>query len=119
MNSAMIHSILYYVFPLVGLLLGMVQVAAYAFLLRERGWEPRMMLIGGVVWILGRLVGWIPELTKPSMLGGSLISLTLSAFSILGLTLSSIALLIYALRRRGQANRVAELEAIIATIQRS
>ena len=114
----MYHSISSYLFPLIGLLLVGIQITAAAFLLGEGGRGPWMMLVGAGVSLLGQLARWILTIVNPEIAGGSSYSiyLILSSFSIFGLMLFSIGLLLHALRRRGLGNRIAELEAILASI---
>ena len=114
----MSYSLYSLVWPLFALLLGGLQITAAALLLRERGSGPWLMLIGGVISTIVNCA--LPIIVIFFNSGGpypivSTIMRSLSSFSTLGSLLFGIGLLLHALRRRALGNRIAELEAILAT----
>lgn len=79
------------------------------------------MLGGGVVSMMGQVGWWILPMYCRSVGVTTPIEFYYigSAAIALGAVIFSIGLLLHALRLRGQGNRVAELEAILTTIQKS
>lgn len=97
---------------LISILLAGLQITAAVLLLRERGAGPWLMLCGGVISVLGPSVSAIG-----SLMGGQSsepMVITTSSLRIFGSLLFGIGLLLHALHRRAQGNRIAELEAILA-----
>lgn len=100
---------------LFGLLYGGLVIASSILLLRERHLSAWLMLAGSVTTtVSGIALHILPRMmtvngTPPNMR----IYLAVSGFSALGGLAFAIGLLLHALRRRGQAARIAELELIL------
>lgn len=97
-----------------------LQITAAVFLLKERHMGALLMLVGGIVMLLGQLGNF--ALSFALMMGrfgspNTLVFTAVSAVAGLGCLLFAIGLLLHALRQRSKANRIAELEAIIASMQ--
>lgn len=115
------HNIFFnFLWPLLQVLLGGLEIATAVLLLQERGLASWLMLAGSTVSGLGQLVLPIIVRVAPSIRRGNL-DLYMLLLSVVGFGsfVFSIGLLVHALRRRGQTNRIAELEAILASIQKS
>ena len=104
-----------------GLLVGGLNIATAVILLRERHTGPWLMLAGSAITLMGQasvivfqffVIRSRPGLNLQWMLASS-------AFSALGALLFAIGLLLFALHLRGRANRVAELEQILNSMNRS
>ena len=108
-------------FQLCCVLVTAIELVAAVFLFKERAKGTGIMVAGGVISMLGQAVYWTLPLIFGSHGVGSLLRFyyVTSAVITLGWLFFSFGLLLYALHRRGQGNRVAELEAILATIQKS
>jgi hypothetical protein len=109
----MSYSLYSYIWPLIALVLGALQITAAVLLLPERGSGPWMMLIGGgmtvTVHIAEPLLARLQSSSNPY---SAIYALT--SFATLGSLLFGVGLLLHALQRRAQGNRIAELEAILA-----
>ena len=112
----MSYSIYSFIWPLVGLLFGGLEITAAVFLLRERGGGPWLMLIGSGIAVVGRVaIPFMLPVINPS--DHFLTYTAVSSFATLGSLTFGIGLLLHALQRRALGNRIAELEAILATRQ--
>ena len=109
----MSYSLSYLIWPLLSLLLGGLQITAAVFLLRERGWGPWLMLIGSGIAVGGSVAFRIMVLVMTSS-NKVQVYTAVSSLTTLGSLLFGIGLLLHALQRRAQGNRIAELEAILA-----
>jgi hypothetical protein len=116
----MSYSIFSNFWPLFALLNAGLQIAASVLLIRDRGWIPWLMLVGAALSTLGQFSGLITHFLFPAFSRNSnfMIYEVSNSVTFLGLLLFSLGLLVYALHRRRQADRVAELEAILASIQK-
>jgi hypothetical protein len=108
------------VWLLFSLLYGAMQITASILLLRERNVGPWLMLAGSVITIVGHFtsqmfvffmnsggrIGTVSSLTTMMSIA--------SGVGALGSLLFVIGLLLHAFSRRGMANRIAELETILA-----
>ncbi len=96
-----------------------LEVIAAVFLIKERARGTWIMLGGGVVSMAGQVSYWVAPLYLRYL--GSSPPLQFfylsSAVIALGALIFGIGLFLYALHRRGQGSRVAELEAILESIQ--
>ena len=110
------HSILWQVLGMVNVILVVLQVAACALLLRERGPGVWLMLAGSVVWMGHDLFFQIAPFLSNLLIGEDL-WLVFYAVGPCGGALFVAGLLMVALRRRATSRRVAELELIIADLQ--
>ena len=100
--------------PVLALLLGVLEIITAVMLLKEEGAGPKLMLGGAVTGLLGNLsFNIVPLLTSLIDMEVHLIYSMTWALTALGSMLFTIGLLLYALRRRAQATRIAELEAIL------
>jgi hypothetical protein len=110
----MSYSVLTLVPWLMTLVIAALHLTSAVILLRERHLGPWLMLTGSAIALVGK-VGSM--LIPVSLLRRGLIKnewmLAIAAFSSLGALLFAIGLLLHALRQRGKANRIAELEAIL------
>lgn len=110
----MSYSLYSYIWPLISLLLGGLQITSAVILLRERGYGPWLMLVGSGITVVANVAVRIMMLVMSSSNKFQTFT-AVSSFSILGSLLFGIGLLLHALQRRGQGNRIAELEAILAS----
>ncbi|MES2921518.1 MAG: hypothetical protein V4819_08230 [Verrucomicrobiota bacterium] len=101
-----------YIWPLIALLIGGLQITAAVLLLREHGSGPWLMLIGGGMTVTGHVA--IAVARFGSSFNAYPAIRALGSFATLGSLLFGIGLLLHALRRRALGNRIAELEAILA-----
>ena len=98
-------------------------IASSVLLLRERASGPWLMLAGSALSVVGMLaslalqiyvtrvsVTWVRDFYDNAILA-------VASLSSLGALLFAIGLLLHALRQKTKANRVAELEGIIASLQ--
>ncbi len=113
----MSYSLYSFIWPLIALLFGGLQITAAALLLRERGSGSWLMLIGGIVSVVGHVA--IPIIVFFFNSGGSdpivsTLFVVLPSFATLGSLIFAIGLLLHALRRRALGSRIAELESILA-----
>ena len=111
----LLTSLMMYLWPLLSLLFGALQVTAAILLLRERGMGPWMMLCGSVIGLIGSVgsSGFSILSRLYSIMEVGNIMILLSFVSAFGHLLFTIGLLLYALQRRALANRITELEAIL------
>lgn len=95
------------------LVVGGSQIVSAILLLRERHVGPRVMLCGGILSLIAGLghsvlmSGLTPQKTIRFIEVGSYVSA-------LGMLLFAAGLLLFALHRRGQSARIAELEMILS-----
>lgn len=105
------------IFPMVGLVLIVLQTAACALLLGERGPGVWLMLTGSVLelgtYLFFKLVSFLPSLLMSADLPEAVAFLP----GTLGVAIFVAGLSMVALRRRATWRRVAELELIIAELQ--
>jgi hypothetical protein len=103
------------------LLITVLQLVAATLLMKGRTRGTGIMLGGAVVAMIGQVGLFTVPLYAPNSAATRLLEIYLgvSALILLGTFIFVIGLVLYALYRRGQANRVAELEAILSTIQKS
>ena len=94
-----------------------VQIMAGVHLLPEKGREPWMILVGATISIVGGIPFVLFELFEVHFM--ERVYYLVPALSLLGSLLSWAGVLLYALHRRGRRNRIAELEAIIESMQKS
>lgn len=109
MHSA--SSLMMYLWPLLSLMIGALQVTAAIVLLRERGMAPWMMLIGSVIGVVSGVGSSVfaVVLSRQVPTGVGSILMAMSAFAWGGHLLFSIGLLLYALQRRllaGKGRRI-------------
>lgn len=114
-------SFLTILFQSTSLLISVLQLVAAVILIKDRTRGSEIMIGGGVVALVGQVGLWTIPLYVSSSEPNLMIDIYLGATSLfaLGSVFFVIGLVLYALHRRGQGNRVAELEAIIETIQTS
>lgn len=106
------------VWPLLAILIGALEIGIAVLLLREQGPGPKIMLGGAVMGLLGHLSGiavmFLMNQTGLTEFNEAALTATLSLTG-LGSMAFAIGLLLHALHRRALANRIAELEAILAS----
>jgi hypothetical protein len=93
-----------------------LHIAAAVILLKEHHSGPILMLVGSAIALIGQVGSAVLQivLIRNNSLAETIQWITAtSAFSSLGTILFAIGLLLHALRQRGKANRIAELEAIL------
>jgi uncharacterized BrkB/YihY/UPF0761 family membrane protein len=100
------------------LLVVSVQIISSVLLLREKHIGPWLMLAGSVITLIGSLVMRVGFAFFLDRIGMHLstyqwVFTAISAFSYFGSFLFGLGLLLYALRQKGRADRIAELEAIL------
>jgi len=101
-------------------LIGALNITSAVILLKERHLGAWLMLGGGMVSLLGQI--WLFVIQITMMIGSpdprrfQLITV-ISSVCYLGGLLFSVGLLLHALYQKSKANRVSELEAIIASIR--
>jgi hypothetical protein len=101
---------------LVSFIITALHIAAAVILLKERHSGPILMLVGSAITLLGQIGGAVVQvfLMRTNFRPESYQWITAtSALSSLGALLFAIGLLLHALRQRGKANRIAELEMIL------
>lgn len=113
----------YEIVPIIHMLISVIcfaaQITAALYLLPDKGSGPWLVLVGSVVTMIGMVGAWFVPYFSPGPLNLTYINLMAPVVVICGSLISCSGWLMYALHRRGQRNRVAELEAIIETIQKS
>lgn len=93
-------------------------IASSVLLLRERAPGPWLMLAGSVLSVVGMLASLVLQIYVTRVSGfNNNAFLAVASLSSLGALLFAIGLLLHALRQKAKANRVAELEGIIASLQ--
>lgn len=96
-----------------------LNIASAVLLLKEKHAGTWLMLVGGIVSLLGVLGNFAVQLMMFFRSGDIELAVRwltpMGALSGLGSLLFAIGLLLHALRERGKASRIAELEAILAT----
>jgi hypothetical protein len=114
------HSI-FFMLPwfLATFVIGGMYITAAVLLLKERHFSAWLMLAGSCIALIGqmgpmffRFVMVSSANFKPEHL------LAISAFGSLGALLFAIGLLLHALHQRSKSNRIQELEAILASLQK-
>jgi len=106
------------VWPLLALLLGALEICIAVMLLKEEGAGPKLMLGGAITGLLGNLAfNAVPFLGAVIDTGApvQVIYTVTWALTGIGATLFTLGLLLYVLRRRALATRIAELEAILGS----
>ena len=100
--------------------IGAMHISSAVILLKERHFSAWLMLAGSCIALLGQIGTRVFQkfLVGP---GDFTIEqlLAISAFASLGTLLFAIGLLLHALHQRSKANRIQELEAILASLQKS
>ena len=101
---------------LISFVLAALHITSAVILLRERHSGPWLMLAGSATALLGQIASMVVQAFLMQSRSGpppvAWLSAT-SSLSSLGSLLFAIGLLLHALRQRGKANRIAELEAIL------
>lgn len=112
MSSAPFIQIAWLLFTLI---VAAANITSACLLLKDRGAGPVLMLTGSVITLIGAgLVHVWTFLQSLGVVGFSIRILEmLSPLGALGWLLFAIGLLLFALRRRSQTARIAELEAIV------
>ena len=108
------------VWPVLAMLLGALEICISVMVLKE-GPGPKLMLAGAVAGLLGNLTSFAGSfLWERFGQEDNIITLyTVTwGFTAIGATLFTTGLLMFVLRRRALAARIAELEAILASQDR-
>lgn len=95
-----------------------VQITAAGLLFPDKGAGPKLLFVGTSISLIGVFSIWIFPYQILS-LDGSPYNYIVSAIFMLGTLMSCMGMLLHARQRQRQGNRVAELEAMIASIQKS
>ena len=99
---------------LISLAIAALHITSAIILLKERHLGPWLMLTGSAITLVGQVGSMmIPLSLLRRGVFKSEWTYAISAFTSLGAFLFAIGLLLHALRQRGKANRIAELEAIL------
>jgi hypothetical protein len=110
------------IWSVLALLLGAMEITIAVMLLKEKGAGPKLMLAGAVAGIVGNL-GSAAINFVADVLGAGDSPYTFYgivwAVSALGSLLFTVGLLLHVLHRRALATRIAELEAILESQNRS
>lgn len=95
---------------------GALNITSAVILLRDRHVGPWLMLAGSGIALVGQVASTLCQifLIRPGNFKIEWFT-AIGAFSALGTLLFAIGLLLHALHQRGKANRIAELEAILAS----
>lgn len=107
---------------MLAMLLGGLEIAISVMLLREEGAGPKLMLAGAVAGLLGNLASFAVPFLWERLIGNhpvEMLYVVMWSLTGLGATLFTAGLLLYVLRRRALATRIAELEAILASQARN
>lgn len=110
------------VWPMLALLLGALEIGISLMLLKEEGVGPKLMLGGAVAGLLGNLGSFAVPFLWEWLVGNNPVELpyvVMWSLTGLGSTLFTLGLLLYVLRRRALATRIAELEAILDSRSRN
>ena len=113
-----------WIYQLVITLSCMLELVVAILLYREKGAGRWLMLGGGGAAVISYVAAWTLTLFSAYLALDTLLSVEfqmvlnklIKGISIFGTLTFCIGLLLYTLHRRGQGNRVAELEAILETI---
>lgn len=112
------YSLFSLVWPVLALLLGALEISIAVMLLKEEGAGPKLMLGGAVAGLLGNLSSFAAPFLWEFFTSRNPVETLYTAtwaLTALGATLFTTGLLLYVLRRRALATRIAELEAILGS----
>lgn len=107
------------VWSLFSVALGSLSITASIFLLKERHIGPWMMLAGSIFTLTGQIGSSVLQflMFQSNDMGRIQWMMASGSFASFGALIFGIGLLLHALRQRGKADRIAELEAILRSHQ--
>lgn len=106
---------------LVSIIVTALNVISAVVLLRERHLGAWLMLAGSATYLLGQFGSFVVQIAFMTgnrlAVGNMQFMMAFPAVSALGSLLFAVGVLLHALHQRAKANRITELEAIIASLQ--
>lgn len=112
-------SILPWLFTSIIVGVGGLNIASALILLKERHSSAWLMLAGAIISVMGNIGAMIAQVFMMNSVTFKVeFLIAISSFTYLGGLLFAIGLLLHALHQRSKSNRIQELEAILASLQK-